>query len=420
MRVLVIHQAFGSPGEPGGTRHWELGRYLAQSGDQMCVVTSQINYASSKRWRSGPGRFCEEANESGVRVLRVLGLPILNRSFTWRVVALVFFAVTSLWVAWRVRSVDVVMGTTPPIFQAVSAWLVAKLRRKPFLLEVRDLWPEFAIDIGVLRNPLLIFLSRWLERFLYSQADHILINSPAYRDYLEGRGIPSNKISLVPNGADVGMFRPDADGSAYRKALNLEDKFLVVYAGAMGMANDLVTILNAAARLRDHADVHFVLTGDGKERSTLRREAEELHLHNVTIASPVAKSKMPEVLAAADVCVATLKNIPMFTTTYPNKVFDYMAAGRPTVLAIDGVIRQVLERSEGGICVPPGNDEALADAVLQLYQAPALRARMGASARQYVITHFDRKQQAEEFRSILRRMAAREKVLRVDEHNHGS
>jgi glycosyltransferase involved in cell wall biosynthesis len=289
------------------------------------------------------------------------------------------------------------MGTSPPIFQAFSAWLVACLRRRPLLLEIRDLWPIFAIELGVLRHPLLIRLSSWLESFLYARATHILVNSPAYRDYLCDKGIHGSKISLIANGVDPDMFDAQANGHSIRQELAIEDKFIVTYAGALGLANDITTILRAAARLRHDPRIHFLLAGGGKERQNLEQQARALELTNITFTGPVPKTMMPELLAASDVCLATLQNIPMFRTTYPNKVFDYMAAGRPTILAIDGVIRQVVESAQGGVFVPPGDDAALAVAVHDLSQNPQKRQAMGQAARSYVCQHFNRHQQAAQF-----------------------
>jgi glycosyltransferase involved in cell wall biosynthesis len=285
--------------------------------------------------------------------------------------------------------------------------VVAALRRKPFLLEVRDLWPEFAIDMGVLTNRTLIRLSRWLERFLYARATHIIVNSPAYRDYLLGKGLPAEKITVIPNGVDCGMFSPDDDGGAVRAELGLADKFVVTYAGALGIANDIGTILGAAERLRGDAAVQFLLVGDGKERANLEARAKQLGLTNVTFTGPRPKTAIPAVLAASDACVATLQNIPMFRTTYPNKVFDYMAAGRPTLLAIDGVIRDVVEAAQGGLFVAPGDADALAEAVRALSLDRERARAMGRAARAYVESHFDRQQQADQFIALVEHMTER-------------
>jgi glycosyltransferase involved in cell wall biosynthesis len=285
--------------------------------------------------------------------------------------------------------------------------LISFLRRKPFLLEIRDLWPDFAVDMGVLKQPLLIRLSRWLEGFLYRQADHILVNSPAYRTVIIGKGVPETKVSLIPNGVDPDMFDPEADGARVRAELGLGDSVVVLYAGALGMANDIGTILKAAVILRQDSRIRWVLAGDGKERAALELKASELGVADrVTFAGARPKSEMKDFLGAADICLATLRNIPMFKTTYPNKVFDYMAAGRPTVLAIDGVIREVVEAADGGRFVTPGDPEALAEAVRQLAGDRDLRRRQGASARAHVVRHFNRRVQAGQFVALIERLGS--------------
>jgi glycosyltransferase involved in cell wall biosynthesis len=345
-----------------------------------------------------------EQQIDGIRVLRAYTYPSLHRSFAWRVVALVSFMFTSVWAALRAKDIDLVMGTSPPLFQALSAWLVSAIRRRPLLLEIRDLWPEFAIDIGLLKNPIIIKLARWVEIFLYRRATHLLVNSPAYRDYLLGKGVPDSKISVIANGVDPDMFTPEADGKFFREEMGVTDKFVVTYAGALGMANDIETILRAAARLRTETRVRFLLVGEGKDRPQLEAKAKELELGNLKFAGSRSKAEMRAVLAGSNICLATLKNIPMFRTTYPNKVFDYMAAGRPTVLAIDGVIRQVVEAAGGGVFVEPGNDRALAAAIQSLCDDRERCQAMGLAARRYVVENFNRHRQAQDFVRLLERL----------------
>ena len=221
MHILLIHQAFVGPNEAGGTRHYELAQHAIKNGHRCSIVASDISYLTGQVAIQKTGLVSEQ-DCNGVRVLRAYTYPALHRSFIWRIVSFLSFMFTSVWAGLRAGPVDLVMGTSPPIFQAVSAWLVALLRRKPFLLEIRDLWPEFAIDMGVLKNPVLIWLSRWLEQFLYARATHLLVNSPAYREYLISKGIPATKISLIANGVDPDMFTPDTDGSEIRQRWNLD------------------------------------------------------------------------------------------------------------------------------------------------------------------------------------------------------
>src|SRR5512138_1116419 len=390
MKILLINQSFVPPDEPGHTRHFEMAQYLRDCGHELVIVASDSNYQTGLRTVERKGLYVEQRID-GIRVLRAYSAQTLHSSYFGRLISFFSFMFTSVWAALQVKDADLIMGTTPPIFQAVSAWFVALLRRKPFLLEVRDLWPEFAISMGVIKNPILIALGRWLEKFLYARATHILVNSPAYKEYLIAKGVPEAKITFIAYGTDIDMFNPGVDGSSVRERLGLQDKFMVLYAGAMGQAHDLYTVLRAAQRLNDETNIQFAFFGAGKERSNLEAEAQRLGLKNIQFAGICPKKEMPVVIAAADLCLAILQNIEMFRTTYPNKVFDYMASARPTVLVIDGVVRQVIEASGGGVFIEPGNDELLAKTILALSKDPARVKQMGENARAYLVKNLDRR-----------------------------
>lgn len=403
MKILLINQAFVSPDEPGHTRHFELAKFLQSRGHELVIVASDLNYQTGQRTVVRKGIFTEQIID-GVRVLRAYIYPALHRSYFWRIISFFSFMFSSVWTAFQVRDVDLILGTTPPIFQAVSAWFVAWIRRKPFLLEVRDLWPEFGVSMGVLKNPLMIGLGRWLEKFLYARATHILVNSPAYKDYMIGKGVHESKVTFIAYGTDIEMFNPSVDGSSIRAELGLRDKFVVLYAGALGQANDIDTILRAAERLKSNDKIHFVLFGDGKERPRLQNEAERMNLSNVIFAGVRPKKDMPRVVASADVCLAILQDIPMFRTTYPNKVFDYMAAGRATVLVIDGITRQLIEDSYGGAYVQPNDDQQLSETILDLSKNPDIVKQMGLNAREYLVKHLDRRDKLNETLDLLMRL----------------
>jgi glycosyltransferase involved in cell wall biosynthesis len=403
MKILLINQAFVSPDEPGHTRHFEMAQYLRERGHELVIVASDLNYQTGQRTVERHGLFTEQTID-GVRVLRSYIYPTLHRSYFWRIISFFSFMFSSVWTALSVKDADLIMGTTPQIFQAVSAWFVAFIRNKPFLLEVRDLWPEFGVSMGVIRNPVVITLARWLEMFLYRRATHILVNSPAYKEYMLKKGVPGSKITFIAYGTDVDMFNPSVDGMAVRRQWGLEDKFVVLYAGALGQANDIYTVLCAAEHLKEQEHIRFIFWGDGKERPNLQSEAERLHLDNVIFAGVCPKKEMPFVIASSDVCLAILQNVPMFRTTYPNKVFDYMAAARATVLVIDGVIRDVIESSKGGVFVEPANHELLAKTILDLSTDPQRVKQMGANARAYLVTNLDRRDKLDETLKLLTKL----------------
>jgi glycosyltransferase involved in cell wall biosynthesis len=401
MHILLIHQAFATLDEPGGTRHHELARHFQRQGHQVTVVTGQASYLTGEGAASG--WLMRDRDDLGVRVLRSYSLRGIHRSFLRRLLAFFLFTLSSLLTGLRVREVDVVWGTSPPLFQGFSAWLVGLLKGKPFVFEVRDLWPDFAVAVGVIRNPLLIALSRWLEGFLYRRARWIVVNSPGFVDHVKARG--ARRVQVVPNGVDLALFPADLDGGAQRRRLGWGDRFVALYAGAHGLPNDLDVLLDAAKMLQEDQEVLVALVGDGKEKPRLQARAAAEGIANLTFLDPRPKAAMPSLLAACDAGVAILQPLPAFRTTYPNKVFDYMAAGKPVILAIDGVIRKVVEDAGCGIFVPPGDPGALAAAIRQLAADRRAASRMGQAGRRYVAQHFERRQQAEKMLALFRRVA---------------
>jgi glycosyltransferase involved in cell wall biosynthesis len=404
LHILLIHQAFASLDEPGGTRHHELARYLAEHGHQVTIITSPISYLTGKARLSRIPWVEKQDDGEHITILRTYAYPALHRSFAYRVINFISFMASSFMVGLGVKKVDLVWGTSPPIFQGLTAWAIASLKGVPFLFEVRDLWPAFAIAVGVLHQPVLINLSEWLERFLYHRANLVLVNSPGFIQHVQNRG--AHQVELVPNGTDTSMFNPSVDGATFRQAHGFDEKFIVLYAGAHGLSNDLGVVLDTARKLISRKDIFIVLLGDGKDKPALQARAIHEGLDNIIFLPPIPKVEMPFALAAADVCIAILKPLELFKTTYPNKVFDYMAAGKPVILAIDGVIREVIENGGAGISVAPGNPDALANAILSCADDPELTHRMGKQARTYVVAHFDRSLLASKFIDILDRLVA--------------
>jgi glycosyltransferase involved in cell wall biosynthesis len=399
MHILLVHQAFTTLSEPGGTRHHEMACRFVEEGHRVTVLSGQVSYLTGRetvdrKWVR------REVDGHGVEVLRAYTYQAWHRSFLHRLFSFLSFMVSSFVVGLGVREVDLVWGTTPPLFQGITAWLLARLKGAAFLLEVRDLWPAFAVAVGVLRNPILIRLSEGLEKYLYRRANHVVVNSPGFEKHVLDRG--AKGVDMVPNGVDVAMFEPEKDGAAYRRMHDLEEKFVVLYAGAHGLSNDLRVLLLAADLLREKNNIAFVLVGDGKEKGHLMDLAREMELDNVQFHPSVPKDQMPEILAAADVCIAILKPIEAFKTTYPNKVFDYMAAGRAVILAIDGVIRKVIEDAGAGIFIQPGDANAMADAVLRLEGDRFLREEMGRAGRRCVTSNFDRAALADAMLDIMK------------------
>jgi len=402
LHILLIHQAFTTLDEPGGTRHYELAGHLAAAGHRVTVIASPISYLTGHPVGPAAPRPSVADDPQGVRILRVYTYPGLHRSFGRRVLIFFSFMFSSFFVGLKVKDVDLVWGTSPPIFQGLTAWALARLKRRPFLFEVRDLWPAFAVAIGVLKNRLAIRLAESLERFLYRRADRIIVNSPGFLEPV--RRLGGREPVVIPNGVDVGMFHPQADGREFRDRWNLGDRFVAMYAGAHGVSNNLGILLEAARLLLDEPRVAVVLVGDGMEKPALLAKATALRLTNLTFVPSLPKNEMGRALAAADACIGILKPIPLYATVYPNKIFDYLAAGRPVILAMQGVILDLVEQAGAGIPVPPGDAPALAQAVRRLAADPQQARRLGLAGRAFVETHYDRRKLAGELIRIIQPM----------------
>jgi glycosyltransferase involved in cell wall biosynthesis len=313
----------------------------------------------------------------------------------------------------RAGPADVVVATSPPLVAALPGWLAARAKRARLVFEIRDLWPESAVTTGVLREgSLLTRILYRLERWACRVADRVNVLTPAFRDDLVRRGLaPAEKIVFVPNGADLDLFRPGPRDNAARRELGWGNRFVVMYAGAHGRANALRQLLDAAERLRDRPDILVATVGDGPERAGLEEEARRRGLANVMFSGPQPKARMAELVNACDVGAAVLQDNPTFRTVYPNKVFDYMACGRPTLLAIDGVARQlVCEEARAGVFARPEDPDALAAAIRSLADDPEGRAAMGRRGLEWVVANASRESLARRYTGIKEGMVGDRKV----------
>ena len=396
MHVLIIHQIFVTPEEGGGTRHYELARYLVSKGHEVTVIASDIDYLSGKK------KARSDETRDGIRILYARTLKAVHKNFVYRALSFLSFTVSSFIKALKVDNIDVVWGTSPPLFQSLAALMVAKLRGTPFVFEVRDLWIDFAEQLSVLSNRFVIRALKIVEGILYRSADKIIINSPGFEPFVAKHTTGGKEICLVPNGVITSDFDiSDLGPMSFRKRYDMADKFIAIYLGNLGVANDIEMILDSAETLRGIDDMVIVLMGGGIRKDYFKDLIAQRGLSNVLLCDSMPKSEIPHILADVDVGIASLKNIPMFTTTYPNKVFDYMAAQKPTVLAIDGVIREVIELSCGGTYVPPGDSAALAAAIMKYYENPQLVTEHGGNAKKYVKEHFEREKIADRLELIL-------------------
>jgi glycosyltransferase involved in cell wall biosynthesis len=408
MKLLLIHQIFVTPEEGGGTRHYEMLKYLAQKQVDVTVFASDTDYLSGKK------RDVKFSQKDNMKIYYLRTLSKVHASLLARALNFLTFSFMNFIKGLFLRNVDIIWSTSPPLFQAFSGLILAKIKRKKFLFEVRDLWLDFAVELDLLSKQSITYkIFKQIEKFVYKYSDKIIVNSPGFIPYIQ-RVVPDKEIEVFSNGVDMEAFEKLKANEVQkkRKEFGVEDKFVVLYTGNLGIANNIEVIIEVARMIQNtHPDIHFMLFGGGLKKEEFREKIQELKLKNITIFDSRPKKEMPLIISMADVCIATLKNIPLFSTVYPNKVFDYMACKKPTILAIEGEIRKVIENANGGIPVTPGNADEIKDAVLHYYENRKLIKSHGENAYQFVKKHFDRKVIVEKFHSFLLSWVKDENVL---------
>ena len=396
MKILLIHQYYLEKEDSGGSRFNVMTRMWAEQGHEITVVAGMMHANASRKYPRYRGKFFfEEDFAPGIRVHRCHVSETYNLNFAGRLWGYFSFVFSSLWTClFRVKgNFDLVLVTSPPLFVGITGLIVSKVRRIPLVFEVRDLWPESAIDTGVLTNPTLIRLAYWFEKTMYQNASLINVLTPAFEQTLkEKKGVPASRISMIPNAADFELSEHllgKVDVQAFRKEIGWENQFVIVYVGAHGVANHLEQILQTADNLRE-TNVLFVLIGDGMRKPALKAMAEDAGLTNVKFIDPVNKEKVYEYIIAADAGCSVLKKADTFKTIYSNKTFDYMGCQTPILMVIDGISRQLVEESEAGLYAEPENPEDIALKIMWMMENPEKAKAMGMNGFRYAKEHLHR------------------------------
>ena len=389
LRVTFLTHYFPPEVGPAQTRLHELAKRLIAAGKTVTVVTGFPNYPTGVIAAGYQGKMFMEDSFDGIRVLRTWVFAARRRGFLSRLLNYVSFPASSLLAIRKLGRTDVIYVQSPPLFTGLAALWFARLKRAPFIFNVSDVWPQSAIELGVLQNRFLIRLAEMLERHIYRRAAGITVATQGILEGLAARGVPRGKLFLLTNGVDTAAFQVDSPDRELAQRLGLDGHKVFMYAGLHGLAQGLDVILEAA-KLTRNPEILFVLVGEGVEKAALVAKAEAEGLSNLRFLPVQPTSTLPALLNLAYATIIPLKRLEVFKSAVPSKMFDSMAAGRPIVAPVWGEAAALIETAGCGLVVEPEDAESVHKAVETLAADPALAQRLGEQGRRYVVEHFDR------------------------------
>lgn len=402
VRILIVTHWFPPEIGAGQARLSGLAAAWAAGGEDVTVLTGVPNHPTGVVPAQYRHLIRRQERRDGYRIVRTWLYATPNDGVLRRTLSHLSFMVGSVVLGARACGpADTVIGSSPTFFSLWAAWALAKLKRARLVIEVRDLWPAIFSELGVLTNrPLLRLLER-SEMALYRAADAIVVVTDGFRARLIARGVPASKIHTIHNGADLDKFDPAEEcDPAVRTQLGARPgDCLVLYAGTHGIAQGLPAYADTALTLRGEP-IHLAFVGEGADKARLGQRIAEANLTNVTMLPSVPPKQMPALLAAADICLVALRDLPLFSVFIPSKLFEYLAAGRPVIGAVAGEAAQIL-REAGAMVIPPEDSAALATAIRELAADPQRRQAMSAQGRSYVEQYFDRAVLASQYRKII-------------------
>jgi UDP-N-acetylmuramyl pentapeptide phosphotransferase/UDP-N-acetylglucosamine-1-phosphate transferase/glycosyltransferase involved in cell wall biosynthesis len=407
--VLFFTHYFPPEGNAPANRVHALCRHWLRGGESVRVVTCAPNVPDGKVYDGHRNALWQWDRVDGIATLRVWTYLAPNKGTARRIANFLSYLASASIAGLLMRRPDVVIATSPQFFCGWAGVIVSWLRGVPFILEIRDIWPESIATVGAMRNGRLLRLLEALERRMYAAATHIVTVGEGYRDELCRKGVPSAKITVIPNGVDQEVFQPRRADAALRARWGLDGRFVCAYVGTIGMASGLDVVLRAAAQLaaRQRHDIHFLIAGDGAVREELEAEAARAGLSNVTFTGRLDKALIPALLASVDVALVHLKKRDLFTTVMPSKIFEAAAMAKPIILGVEGYAAELVQRAGCGICIEPENEAELIAAVEQLIDTPAFGATLGRAGRDYFVRRFDRAALAGDYLELIRRLRDR-------------
>lgn len=408
MRILYLSQYF--PPEVGATqtRAYEMARNFVRLGHQVTMLAEIPNHPSGIISPEYLGKVYERTELEGIDVIRLWVKTSPVKNFRNRMLFYLTFMVnaTLAGILLARKRYDVIYASSPPLFIGGAALALSYLRRIPLVFEVRDLWPESAVALGELSSPRVIHWATRLEEACYQRSKIVVVVTQGIQKKLTMRGIPADKLALIPNGANVNHFQFRQDRREHlRRELGLEGKFIVAYIGTLGIAYDFETIFSAAQKLQSEPNIHFLIIGEGPQKAEVTAMATEYALANLTILPEQPYELIPNYFSSADVVLITYRDNKLFSGALPVKMFDALACQRPVLLSsVEGEASQMINEANAGLVVPPEDSDQVVKGLLKLALSPPLREKMGFNGRDYTVLHYSRKALAEKLAEMLETM----------------
>jgi glycosyltransferase involved in cell wall biosynthesis len=390
VRILFLSHYFPPEVNAPASRTYEHCRQWVLDGHDVTVVTCAPNHPRGQVYPGYRNAIYRTETTAGIKVVRLWTFVTPNEGFLKRTLNYVSYMLAAILAIPLLPRTDVVISTSPQFFNGLAGYFVSRLKRAPWVLEIRDLWPESILAVGAIRNRWIIGALEYLERFAYRRADLIIPVTDAFKRYMVAKGVNEAKISVIKNGVDLNFYRAVETGNHWLDRLGVRGKFVAAYFGTHGMAHGLEIIFEAAALLRERDDIVFLLSGDGAERARLLRLRDEMSHSNVIMLDQQPKEEMPYLWALSSASLVLLKKSDVFKTVIPSKIFESMAMQKPVILGVAGESAEIIQAANAGICIEPENPEALACAVKELCDNRARCSELGTGGRAYVVQHFDR------------------------------
>ena len=398
MKILFITDNFPPEVNAPATRTYEHCQEWIKNGIDITVITCIPNFPLGKIYEGYTNKIYQTENINGIEVIRVWSYMARNRGFFRRVIDYFSFSFMAFWVG-LFQNPDIIIATSPQFFTTWTAWCLNKVKGKPWIFELRDIWPESIKSVGVIKHKKIITFLERIELALYRDADKVIVVTDSFKKNLISRGIDSNTISVITNGSNIELFNIKEKNQSLINKLNLENKFIIGYIGTHGMAHSLNFVIKSIAKIND-SSIHFLFIGNGAMKDIIVKLSQELNLKNVTFLNSIRKELVPKYLSIVDISLAPLKKSDTFKSVIPSKIFEASAMQKPTLLGVEGEAQQIINRYNAGICYKPEDEEDFIKKIYLLKNDTKLYSSLQKGCIE-LASKYDRKKLAKKMLEIL-------------------